>query len=59
MKLTDQMDDVKRLEEELGFETVELFIQSLHGEIHLADNMIREKPWEMKDEDHDVYELMR
>jgi|688.fasta_scaffold2654148_1 hypothetical protein len=53
------MDDVKRLEEELGFETVELFIQSLHGEIHLADNMIREKPWEMKDEDHDVYELMR
>lgn len=49
MKLTDQMDDIRRLEEELGFESIELFIQTLHREIRLVDEMKDGKPWEMRD----------
>ena len=51
MKLTDQMDDIRRLEEELGFESIELFIQTLHREIRLVDEMRDGKPWEMRDGD--------
>jgi NADH dehydrogenase (ubiquinone) 1 alpha subcomplex subunit 5 len=47
MRLTDQIEDVRRLEEEFGFETIEYFIQSLANEINLVDYAKQLKPWEM------------
>ena len=49
MRLTDQLDDVQELEQELGFESIEFFIQCLHGEIRLAEIMKEKKPWEIRD----------
>ena len=58
MKLTDKLEDVRRLEEELGFESIELFIQSLHREIRLVDDMKHGRPWEMRD-DESSWEVLK
>ena len=58
MRLTDEIDDIQRLEEELGFESIELFIQNLHGEIRLVDVMKEGKPWEFRDGDS-TFEVLR
>lgn len=39
MNLTDQIHDIRRLEEQLGFDSIEMFIQSLNDELSLVDDM--------------------
>lgn len=51
MRLTDSIEDIQVLEQELGFESIEHFIQCYHGEIRLAELMKQYKPWAMSAED--------
>jgi hypothetical protein len=48
MRLTDSIEDVQVLEKELGYESIEQFIQVFHGEIRLAEVMKIHKPWDIK-----------
>lgn len=51
MKLTDEIEDVRALEEEFGHDSIEMFIYSLAKEIELVDYMKHSKPWESRPED--------
>lgn len=57
MKLTDEIEDVRTLEEELGHDSIEVFIQSLSKELDLVDFMKDSKPWEARDEDLEPFQL--
>eukprot|EP01016_Furgasonia_blochmanni_P039755 TRINITY_DN4984_c0_g1_i11.p1 TRINITY_DN4984_c0_g1~~TRINITY_DN4984_c0_g1_i11.p1 ORF type:complete len:250 (+),score=86.86 TRINITY_DN4984_c0_g1_i11:94-843(+) len=46
MKLTDETEDIKALEEAIGHESVEMFIQGLQKEYQMVDLMKVTKPWE-------------
>lgn len=39
MNLTDQIEDIPKLESELGFDSIEIFIQNLKDELELVDDM--------------------
>ena len=45
MNMTDQIEDIRKLEEEFGFDSIEMFIQNLYDELSLVDDMKRIKPW--------------
>lgn len=51
MKLTDEIEDVRALEEEFGHDSIEIFIYSLAKEIELVDYMKHSKPWESRPDD--------
>lgn len=38
MRLTDEIEDVRKLEEELGHDTIEFYIQSLNKELTLLEH---------------------
>ena len=37
MRITDEIDDIRQLEEEFGFEQIEFLIQQLAKEVDLVD----------------------
>lgn len=39
MRLTDEIEDVRKLEEELGHDTIEFYIQSLNKELTLLEHV--------------------
>lgn len=53
MKITDENEDIKRLEEEFGMDSIELFILSLSKELTFVDYMLDYKPWEIEDDTPD------
>lgn len=59
MKLTDEIDDIRTLEEEFGHDSIEMFIFSYAKEIELVDYMKHSKPWESRPEDPEQHELIR
>jgi hypothetical protein len=50
MKITDEIDDIRVLEEELGHDSIEMFIWALSRELTLVDIMKDSKPWIARDE---------
>jgi len=59
MKLTDEIEDIRKLEEELGHEAIEVFILSLQRELKLVDYMKDSKPWEAREEEIEDYQFMK
>ena len=59
MKLTDEIEDVRQLESELGNDSIELFIQALYKELDLVDYMKDSEPWKARSDDLEVYNLGR
>lgn len=57
MKMTDEIDDIRKLEEEFGHETIELFIVALNKEFGLVDYMKDSKPWEVREEDLETIKI--
>lgn len=51
MKLTDEIEDIRTLEEEFGHDSIEIFIYSLSKEIELVEYMKHSKPWESRPDD--------
>ncbi|CAD8116251.1 unnamed protein product [Paramecium primaurelia] len=58
MRITDEIEDIRQLEEEFGFEQIEFLIQQLAKEVDLVDQMKYYKPWE-KTQDDSTFELLR
>ncbi|KAM3143705.1 hypothetical protein pb186bvf_004201 [Paramecium bursaria] len=58
MRVTDQIEDIHRLEQEFGHYTIEKFIQALAGELELVDHMKYFKPWNIKNDDQS-YEILK
>lgn len=60
MKITDETEDIRKLEEEFGMDSIEVFIWSLAKELNLVDYMMDSKPWEMvDDEDAEFMKLLK
>ncbi|EGR29849.1 hypothetical protein IMG5_147480 [Ichthyophthirius multifiliis] len=59
MKLTDEVEDIKTLEEEFGHESIEIFIQCYKKELQLVDYMKSSKPWESRPDDLEENENVR
>ena len=59
MKLTDEIEDIRKLEEELGHESIELFITALNKEFILLDYMKDSKPWEAREEDQEAIKISK
>lgn len=59
MKLTDEIEDIRTLEEEFGNESIELFINAYGKEIELVDYMKHSKPWESRPGDEEETEIIR
>ena len=59
MKLTDEIEDIRTLEEELGHESIEIFIQALYKELDLVDYMYDGKPWISRDTDGSEAEIYK
>eukprot|EP01015_Nassula_variabilis_P018238 TRINITY_DN2962_c0_g1_i17.p1 TRINITY_DN2962_c0_g1~~TRINITY_DN2962_c0_g1_i17.p1 ORF type:complete len:166 (+),score=43.90 TRINITY_DN2962_c0_g1_i17:65-562(+) len=57
MNKTDQLEDIRELEEALGHESIEVFIQLLHREIMLVDQMKVAKPWEPRKYDSEIFKF--
>lgn len=51
MKVVDQTFDIEELEDFLGVETVELFIDNLVGQLQVINLMRHNKIWEMENDD--------
>jgi len=59
MKQTDEIEDIRTLEEVFGYESIEMFIQFLHNEVKLVDHMKVVKPWEARFEDAEALHFMK
>ena len=59
MKLTDEIEDIRKLEEEFGHETIEMFLHFYGREIELVDYMKHSKPWESRAGDEEENEVIR
>ncbi|KAL4450392.1 hypothetical protein ABPG74_009098 [Tetrahymena malaccensis] len=59
MKLTDEIEDVRQLEEEFGQDSIELFIYSYGKELELVEYMKHSKPWESRAGDEEQNEMIR
>lgn len=51
MKVVDETPDVEELEEFLGVETIELFIDNLVGQLQVINIMRHSKIWELENDD--------
>lgn len=49
MELTHAFPNIKELEERLGFDSIEMFLESFSVEMELIDDMAEMKPWEKLD----------
>ena len=49
MELTHSFPNIKELEERLGYDSIEMFIENFAVEIELVDDMAEMKPWEKLD----------
>ena len=49
MEITHEIDNVKELERALGFDSIEMFIESFSVDLELIDDMMHMKPWEKLD----------
>lgn len=59
MKLTDEIDDIRQLEEEFGHDSIEMFIYSYGKELELVEYMKHSKPWESRVGDEAENEMIR
>lgn len=59
MKLTDEIEDIRTLEEEFGHDSIEMFIHAYAKEIELVDYMKDSKPWESRAGDEEQNEIIR
>lgn len=62
MEITHTFKNIKELEKKLGYDSIEMFIESFSVEMELIDDMAYMKPWDQPDipqEELERFELAR